>query len=147
MAHRRFVLIVALIGALAVPMADAAPTTSYRGSVTSDPNSKLTFKVVKNDRGKKRVEWPKTKNLDATCESGPEEIDTSFGNPKKPVKVSKTGEFDFDNSQGNYIAYVRGRLRGVFASGVLRFQGPTTFDDEVVQNCDTGEVKWTAEKA
>ena len=127
-------------------MADAAPRTSYGGSVTSDSNSRLTFKVVKNERGKKRVEWPKTKRLDATCESGPKEIDATFGNPDKPVRVSKSGEFDFDNSQGNYIAYVRGTLTGSSASGVLRYQGPTTFDDDLTQDCDTGEVKWTAKK-
>ena len=42
---------------------------------------------------------------------------------------------------------MHGAITGKSASGVLRFQGPTEFEGStVLQNCDTGEVKWTAKK-
>jgi hypothetical protein len=135
-----------LVAALAVPMAAAATTSSFKGTVTSDENSKFTFKVLKNEKGKRRVDYPKAKLVDAKCESGPQEIDVIFGSPKKPVKIADTGEFSFDNSGKGYVAIVHGVITGHSASGELRFQGPTD-DTTGEQVCDTGEVKWTAKKA
>ena len=149
MDFRGGVVIAVLIAALAVPVAAAAPTSTstFKGTVTSDENSKFTFKVLKNEKGKRRVDYPKTKRLDAQCDSGLQEIDVVFGSPKKPAKISDEGEFSFDNSVKDYVAVVHGVITGHSASGELHFQGPTEFEGStVLQNCDTGEVKWTAKK-
>ena len=149
MHFRRGLVIAVLITALAVPLASAAPTStsSFKGTVTSDENSRFTFKVLRNENGKRRVDYPKTKRLDAQCDSGLQEIDIVFGSPEKPAKISDDGEFNFDNSVNDYIAVVHGVIAGNSASGELRFQGPTEFEGStVLQNCDTGEVKWTAKK-
>jgi hypothetical protein len=148
---RRGALIAAVVAALAAPSALASPNTLFKGAVTADENSKLTFKVIKNENGKRRVDVPKMKQVNAICVSGPEEIDVTFGSIKT-ARISKDGEFDFDNSgvddEGHkYVAYVRGEISGKAASGNLRFQGPTAFKDGSTQNCDTGELKWTAEKS
>jgi hypothetical protein len=140
-----------LMAALAVPSAVAAPISSFKGSVTGDENSKVTFKVLKNKKGKRRVDYPKAKLLDAQCEAGPQEIDVVFGSPEKAAKISHTGEFSFDNSgtdeEGHeYVAIVHGVISGGSASGELRYQG-LTVSETAEQNCDTGEVKWTAKKA
>ncbi len=140
------VVIAVLVAALAVPVAAAAPISSFKGAVTSDENSKFTFKVFKNKKGVRRVDYPKAKRLDAACESGLEEIDVIFGSPKIPARVSDEGEFSFDNSGKGYIAIVHGVISGNSASGELRFQGPTA-SKSGDQDCDTGEVKWTAKKA
>ncbi len=148
MDFRGGVVIAVLIAALAVPVAAAAPVSSFKGTVTSDENSKFNFKVLKNEKGKRRVDYPKAKRLDAKCDSGIQEIDIVFGSPKKPAKISDEGEFSFDNSVEDYVAVVHGVITRDSASGELRFQGPTEFEGStVLQNCDTGEVKWTAKKA
>ena len=141
---RRGTLIAVLVAAIAVPAAAAATTSKFKGSVVGDENSKVTFKVIKNENGKRRVDVPKAKRLDATCEMGPNEIDATFGSLGN-IKVSQSGEFNFDNSGEKYVAYVRGTISGKSASGVLHFQGPTNFDG-AAQDCDTGEVNWTAKK-
>jgi hypothetical protein len=144
---RRGLLVVVLAFALAVPFAGAASKTSFKGAVSADENSKVTFKVFKNDNGKRRVDVPKAKRVNATCESGPQEIDATFGSLKN-AKIANDGSFDFDNSGGDFVAYVRGKITGKSATGVLRFQGPTEFKRRTVtEDCDTGEVKWTAKKA
>lgn len=139
-------MIAVVTAALAVPFAAAAPTSTFKGSVTGDENSKVTFKLLKNNKGKRTVDFPKGKRLNAECQSGPQEIDATFGSsPEKPAKLSPGGEFDFDNSTEDYVAYVRGTIKRGAASGVLHFQGPTNFNG-TKQDCDTGEVKWTAKK-
>ena len=77
------------------------------------------------------MDVPKAKRVNATCESGPLEIDATFGSLKN-AKIANDGSFDFDNSgvddEGNpYVAWVRGTIDGKSASGVLRYQGPTNF--------------------
>ena len=147
MDFRGGVVIAVLIAALAVSVAAAAPISSFKGTVTSDENSKVTFKVIKNEKGKRRVDYPKTKRLDAQCDSGTRDIDVMFGSPKIPAKISDEGEFSFDNSVEGYVAVVHGVITGKSASGELHFQGPTEFEGStVLQNCDTGVVKWTAKK-
>lgn len=141
---RRGALIAVLTAAVAVPTAAAATNVKFRGSVTGDENSKVTFKVIKNENGKRRVDMPKSRRLNATCQSGPKEIDATFGSLDN-VKVSASGEFNFDNSGTKYVAYVRGTISGKTAGGVLRYQGPTDFDG-TTQDCDTGEQNWTAKK-
>ncbi|MDQ2675398.1 MAG: hypothetical protein M3Y34_01195, partial [Actinomycetota bacterium] len=62
-------------------------------------------------------------------------------------RVDRDGEFSFDNSGDGYIAYISGTITGKRAKGVLRFQGPTEFDEEPqLQTCDTGELEWSARK-
>jgi hypothetical protein len=135
-----------LVCALAAPLAWAAPTTLFRGAVSADENSKFTFKVLKNKKGKRRVDVPKAKRVNAQCEAGPQEIDATFGSLRN-AKIAGDGSFNFDNSGGDYVAYVRGRITGKSARGALRFQGPTEYEGTDTQLCDTGEVKWTAKKA
>lgn len=117
----------------------------FKGAVTGDENSKLTFKVIKNRKGRRRVDYPKARQLNAQCDSGPQEIDVRFGSPEKAARVSEKGAFNFDNSSKGFVVYVRGAITGKFASGVLRYQGPTDFG-QGTQNCDSGEVQWTAKK-
>ena len=124
MDFRGGVVIAVLIAALAVPVAAAAPVSSFKGTVTSDENSKFNFKVLKNEKGKRRVDYPKAKRLDAKCDSGIQEIDIVFGSPEKPAKISDEGEFSFDNSVEGYVAVVHGVITGDSASGELRFPGP-----------------------
>ena len=145
---RRGALIAVLAGALATPLIAAASTSDgpvFKGTVEADENAKFRFEVLKNKKGKRRVDYPKSKRLDAQCETGPQDIDVTFGSPEKSAKISEDGDFDFDNSGEKYVVYVRGRISGKSASGVLRYQGPTDFR-QGQQDCDSGEVEWTAEK-
>jgi hypothetical protein len=146
---RRGALIAVLAAALATPFIAPASTSEgrvFRGTVTSDENARFSFQVLKNRQGKRRVDYPKSKRLDAQCESGPQDIDVTFGSLVKPARISRSGQFEFDNSGAKYVVYVRGTISGKSASGVLRYQGPTDFR-RGKQDCDSGEVEWTAKKS
>lgn len=144
---RKIVLTLVTAGALAIPLVAMAATTGYKGEVKGDGNSKLTFKVIKNGN-KERVDLPKVKNLDATCDSGDQEVDVTFGSVDN-AKVNGQGEFSFDNSGGDYVATFEGKLKGKNGSGTLQFSGPTTFNDPSphTEQCDSGVVDWSAKKS
>lgn len=134
-----------LVFVLAAPMALASSTTTFKGAVAGDENSKVTFKVVKNQKGKRRVDVPKGLRLDATCDGATYDIDVYFGSGLKSAKVADDGTFEFDNSGETWIAVVRGDITGKSATGTLHYQGATEFPDGD-KTCDTGEVKWDALK-
>jgi hypothetical protein len=146
---RRGALIAVLAAALATPLIAAASTSDgpvFKGTVEADENAKFRFEVLKNRKGKRRVDYPKSKRLNALCDTGPQDIDVTFGSPEKRAKISRNGDFNFDNSGAKYVVYVRGRISGRSAGGVLRYQGPTDFR-RGKQDCDSGEVEWTAKKS
>ena len=147
---RRGALIAVVLAVLASSPASAGSRATFKGAVSADENSRVVFQVVKNDSGRRRVDVPKAKRLNATCDSGPREIDVLFGAGLKSAKVGADGSFDFDNSGTtpggeDYVAYVRGRITGKSATGVLRYQGKVNFPDGP-ESCETSEVKWDAEK-
>jgi hypothetical protein len=139
-------LIATLVVVLSASAAEAATTVLFKGAVAADGNSKLTFEIVRNKSGKRRVDYPQASRLDALCESGAEEIEVSFGSGVRAAKLKGDGTFEFDNSGEDYIAYVRGAVTRGSARGSLRYQGTADFPDSNSQRCDTGEVKWTAER-
>ena len=141
---------VALSAAIALPSVGSAILAGeWIGEIKGDDDSFVTFNVVKNDAGKKRLADVLFGGLDITCEGGVE--DEADG-------VSLVGRFrvrhgEFGRKADAVIsgldppANFAGRFKpGKRAVGTIRIRGELDPSDHPGLRCRTGLQEWKAKK-
>lgn len=142
----RWALTLTAVVALAVPGAAMAKTGkwSYDGTVNLDPDSAVSFDVVRSKRGgKKVVRNAVIENAFAGCGGVISQISTPIADKgtlrkgRKGFKLKSTGPLQTLKVKGNITA------RGREAYGSFQLKGSFLVDG-VTRSCDTGPRGWTA---
>ncbi len=143
---RRIFVPIALV--LAAALAPAAPAAAAKRSYAGDvePSGSIAFAVKSTKHGGGKIKKDLAlSEIPITCEEGKSTTTATLG---FSLEINDRNRFEGRASnQDKALLVVKGKVRRGGSSGKAQISGPAPLDDGTTgTDCDTGKLRWTADR-